>query len=168
MTSSSTTPEQSLWKLIRDIRFGMLTTQAESGDLRSHPLTTQNRKEDEGSIIWFFVSARSETVRDVLARHKVNLAYASPDDDRYVSISGRARLVNDPQKKQELWSTMSQAWFPGGVNDPDLALLAVDINQAEYWDVKSSKMVQLMKMAQAAITGKPPTNMAEHEKVQLG
>ena len=163
-----TTPEQSLWKLIRDIRFGMLTTQSESGDLRSHPLTTQNRKEEDGSVLWFFISARSETVRDVLARHKVNLAYASPEDDRYVSISGRARLVNDPQKKQALWSPMSQAWFPGGVDDPDLALLAVDIHQAEYWDIKSSKMVQLLKMAQAAITGNPPTRLGEHEKVHLG
>lgn len=166
--TASTTPEQSLWKLIRDIRFGMLTTQTESGDLRSHPLTTQNRKEDEGQVLWFFISARSETVRDVLARHKVNLAYASPEDDRYVSISGRARLVNDPQQKQALWSTLSQAWFPGGVDDPDLALLAVDINQAEYWDIKSSKMVQLFRMAQAAITGKPPTHLGEHEKVRLG
>ncbi|MDI1258314.1 pyridoxamine 5'-phosphate oxidase family protein [Aquabacterium sp.] len=166
--TSQNTPEQSLWKLIRDIRFGMLTTQTESGDLCSHPLTTQNRQEDEDSVLWFFISARSDTVRDVLARHKVNVAYASPEDDRYVSISGRARLVNDPAKKQALWSTMSQAWFPGGVDDPDLALLAVDIHQAEYWDVKSSKMVQLLKMAKAAITGKPPSHMGEHEQVHLG
>lgn len=165
--TSSTTPEQSLWKLIRDIRFGMLTTQTESGDLRSHPLTTQNRQEDEGSVLWFFISARSDTARDVLARPKVNLAYASPEDDCYVSVSGLARLVNDPQKKQALWSTMSQAWFPGGVDDPDLALLAVDIHQAEYWDVKSSKMVQLLKMAKAAITGKQPEQLGEHQKVHL-
>lgn len=165
--TSSNTPEQSLWRLIRDIRFGMLTTQTETGDLRSHPLTTQNRQEDEGSVLWFFISARSDTVRDVLARHKVNVAYASPEDDCYVSISGRARLVNDPQKKQELWSTMSQAWFPGGVDDPDLALLAVDIHQAEYWDAKSSKMVQLLKMAKAAITGKPPEHLGDHQKVHL-
>lgn len=166
--STSHTPEQHLWKLIRDIRFGMLTTQSESGDLRSHPLTTQNRKDDEGSVLWFFVSAKSDTLRDALARPKVNLAYASPDDDSYVSITGRARLVNDAQKKQELWSTFSQAWFPGGVTDPDLALLAVDITQAEYWDVKSSKMVQLIKMAQAAITGKQPAHLGEHEHVHPG
>ena len=165
--TSSTTPEQSLWKLIRDIRFGMLTTQTESGDLCSHPLTTQNRQEDEGSVLWFFISARSDTAGDVLARPKVNLAYASPEDDCYVSVSGRARLVNDPQKKQALWSTMSQAWFSGGVDDPDLALLAVDIHQAEYWDVKSSKMVQLFKMAQAAITGKQPEHLGDHQKVHL-
>jgi general stress protein 26 len=165
--TESTTAKKSLWTLIRDIRFGMLTTQAEAGDLRAHPLTTQNSKEDDGSTLWFFISAKSEMARDVAVRQKVNLAYASPEDDRYVSVSGHARLVNDPQKSQELWSPMSQAWFPGGVNDPDLALLAVDIHQAEYWDVKSSKMVQLFKMAQAALTGKEPTHMGEHEKVNL-
>ncbi|RZL00547.1 MAG: general stress protein [Rubrivivax sp.] len=166
--TSSNPPEQHLWKLIRDMRFGMLTTQSESGDLRSHPLTTQNRKQDEGSVLWFFVSAKSETLRDALARPQVNLSYASPEDDSYVSITGRARLVNDTQKKQELWSTLSQAWFPGGVTDPDLALLAVDIVQAEYWDVKSSKMVQLFEMAQAAVTGKQPSNLGEHAQVNPG
>jgi len=166
--TSSNTPEQHLWKLIRDIRFGMLTTQSESGDLRAHPLTTQNRKHDEGSVLWFFISAKSETLRDATARPRVNLSYASPEDDSYVSITGRARLVNDAQKKQELWSTLSQAWFPGGVNDPDLALLAVDITEAEYWDIKSSKMVQLFKMAQAAVTGKPPEHLGEHAQVHPG
>lgn len=166
--SSSTAPQQHLWKLIRDIRFGMLTTQTDSGELRSHPLTTQNRKDDEGSVLWFFVSAKSETLRDAIARPHVNLAYASPDDDSYVSISGRARLDNDPQKKQELWSKLAQAWFPGGVTDPDLALLAIDVTQAEYWDVKSSKMVQLIKLAQAAVTGKQAEHLGEHEQVHLG
>ncbi|RZI85877.1 MAG: general stress protein [Rubrivivax sp.] len=167
MTSSSSTPQNHLWQLIRDIRFGMLTSQGESGELRSHPMTTQNREEDEGSVLWFFISARSDTVRDVLNRPRVNVAYASPEDDRYVSISGTARLVNDLAKKEALWSTMSQAWFPGGVTDPDLTLLAIDITQAEYWDVKSSKMVQLFKMAQAAIKGDQPDLRVKHEQVHM-
>jgi hypothetical protein len=33
--------------------------------------------------------------------------------------------------------------------------------------VKSSKLVQLYKMAKAAITGKPPTDMGEHAEVKM-
>jgi hypothetical protein len=41
----------------------------------------------------------------------------------------------------------------------------VHIVKAEYWDVNDSKMVQMLKMAKAAVTGKPPTDMGEHRKV---
>jgi hypothetical protein len=39
--------------------------------------------------------------------------------------------------------------------------------EAEYWDVDDSKMVQLYKMAKAALTGEPPKNLGEHKKVAV-
>jgi hypothetical protein len=49
-----------------------------------------------------------------------------------------------------------QAWFPGGENDPDLALLCVRITHAHFWDVKENKLTQLYEMSKAAMTGKRP------------
>ena len=66
-----------------------------------------------------------------------------------------------------LWSTLAQAWFPGGADDPDLRVLRVAVDAAEYWDVDTNKMVQLFKMAKAAVTGKPPVDMGEHREVKL-
>ena len=48
-----------------------------------------------------------------------------------------------------------------------MALLQINIGHAEYWDVKESKMVQLAKMATAAITGKPPEKMGDHKEMNL-
>jgi hypothetical protein len=62
---------------------------------------------------------------------------------------------------------MAQAWFPGGPTDTDLALLSVRIRYAEYWDVKESKMVQLFKMAKAAVTGQQPRGMGEHKEMSI-
>ncbi|MNT52979.1 hypothetical protein D3C72_1900380 [compost metagenome] len=76
-------------------------------------------------------------------------------------------MVENTAKKEQLWSKQTEAWFPGGVNDPDLALLEVRITHANYWDVKDSKLVQLYKMAKAAVTGKPPTEMGEHGEVRM-
>ena len=61
---------------------------------------------------------------------------------------------------------MTQAWFPQGVDDPDLALVQVRIASASYWDVKENQVVQLLKMAAAVITGKPPT-LGEHANVKM-
>lgn len=162
----STTDDQSrLWDLIKDTRFGMLTHRHGDGQLHSHPLTTQNKKVDEGATLYFFVPKDGDIARHVAVDESVNVAYANTDADSYVSIAGSAALLEDPAKKEELFTTLAKAWFPKGVSDPNLGLLAVRIVDAEYWDVNDSKMVQLFKMARSAITGKPPTDLGEHKKV---
>ena len=81
--------------------------------------------------------------------------------------SGTAAVSDDAGKKKELWNKITEAWFPGGPNDPDLALVQVRIVHANYWDVKSSKLVQLFAMAKAAVTGKPPGDLGEHGEVRM-
>lgn len=164
---NNTSAHETLWKLIKDIRFGMLTHRTASGMLHAHPLTTQNRSIDEHSELYFFISKSGELYERLLTDGEVNVSYANPDDDSYVSLSGQARFIDDLAQKEALWSPMAKAWFPGGYNDPELALLAVRIRHAEYWDVKESKMVQLFKMAKAAVTGEQPRGMGEHKELTL-
>lgn len=157
-----------LWKLIKDIRFGMFTHRADSGELHAHPLTTQNKDIDEQSQLYFFIPKNGELYQRLQRDSQVNVNYADPGEDSYVSLSGNASFIEDMAKKEALWSPMAKAWFPDGVTDPNLALLAVRIGHAEYWDVKESKMLQLFKMAAAAVTGKPPKDMGEHKELSLG
>ncbi len=158
---------EKLWDLVKDIRFAMFTTRHGNGHLHSRPMTTQNSKLDEDSNLWFFMSRKSEPVADLAADPIVNVVYADPGADSYVSVSGTASVVEDPAKKEQLWSKMAEAWFPGGPSDPDLALVCVQIVHANYWDVKDSKLVQLYKMAKASITGKPPTDLGEHAEIRM-
>ncbi len=156
-----------LWEMIQDIRFAMFTTRHGNGHLHSRPMTTQNSKLDEDASLWFFMSRAGDPVADIAADPTVNLVYADPDEDTYVSISGTAAVVEDLEKKQQLWTKMAQAWFPGGATDADLALVQVRITHANYWDIDESKIVQLFHMARAAITGKPPTRLGEHAEIRM-
>lgn len=165
--STSPTDHDTLWDLIKDIKFGMLTHRHADGELHSHPLTTQNKAMDEGATLYFFISRSSEIATQVAHDDQVNVSYTDPGKDSYVSVAGRALIVEDMGKKEALWSSMAKAWFPGGPTDPDLALLQVHISHAEYWNVKESKMVQVVKMVTAAITGTPPTSMGEHKELNL-
>lgn len=169
-TNNVTDPTQArtkLWDLIKDIRFAMFTTRHGNGHLHSRPMTTQNSSLDEDANLWFFMSRKGDPVADLLADSTVNVVYADPGADSYVSVSGNAAVVEDMAKKEQLWSKLAQAWFPGGAADPDLALVCVKITHANYWDVKESKLVQLYQMAKAAITGKPPTDLGEHAEVRM-
>jgi general stress protein 26 len=127
--------------LIKDIKIAMLTTEAEDGVLRSRPMATQ--KDPFDGTLWFFTSASSGKVNEVDWNPEVNLSYAKPSDTKYVSISGNAEIVRDRAKMEELWSDIYKAWFPQGLNDPDVCLLKVEVSTAEYWEAKSGKMVQL-------------------------
>jgi general stress protein 26 len=167
MTTPANQDQQKLWDLIKDTRFGMFVHRHHDGLLHSHPLTTQNKAIDEGATLYFFVPKDGEIVRNVAADNAVNVSYANTDKDSYVSVSGRAALLEDQAKKEELFSPMAKAWFPKGVTDPNLGLLTVRIDNAEFWDVDDSKMVQIFKMMKAAVTGDTPKDMGEHKKVDL-
>lgn len=134
-------------ELIKDIEIAMLTTYDQDGSLHSRPMATQKVEFD--GLLWFFTRASSHKVQEIEREHHVNLAYSAPDKQRYVSVSGMARLVKDRPKMEELWNPVYKAWFPDGLDDPDLALLKVSVEHAEYWDSPSSFAAQVIKFVQA-------------------
>ncbi len=160
-------PHARLWELIKDIRFGMLTHRHVDDRLHAHPLTTQNKDGDRAGTLYFFVPRSGEIAMRVRHDDSVNVSYAHPGKDSYVSVSGRATVTHDAALAERLWSKLDEAWFPQGPTDPELAILAVEIHDAEYWDVKDSKMVQLFKLARAATTGRPPQDLGEHREVHM-
>lgn len=166
MAENRTGATEKVWDLIKDIRFAMLTTRDIEGRLQSRPMTTQGHRGDDNDYLYFFASRRSEAVADLQRDAVVNIAYADPGKDSYVSVSGNADVADDPARKKQLWSKFAEAWFPGGPQDPDLALIRIRIDQADYWDVKESKATQLFKMAKAAMTGHPPTGLGERGTVR--
>jgi general stress protein 26 len=119
---------------------------------------------DDDGCLWFFTGLSSLKVDEVRAHHQVNLSYVKDDDNRYVSVSGSAELVMDREKMRSLWQLPMKAWFPDGVDDPDLALLRVHVEKAEYWDTVSSKLVQAVGFVKALVTGKRAEG-GHHENV---
>jgi general stress protein 26 len=165
MTSDTRSDDvKKLAELIKDIRIAMLTTVDEDGSLRSRPMATQD-VEFNGEL-WFMVGADSAKVHEVQEDQQVNVSFANPDNQQYVSVSGSAQLVRDRQKIDEFWNPMYKAWFPEGKDDPNIALLRVTVTKAEYWDSHSSPVVHLLGFAKALITGQSYDG-GENEKVNL-
>jgi general stress protein 26 len=154
---------QKLKELIKDIKYCMMTTLDEEGALRSRPLTTQQAGAD--GVLWFFVGLKTTMVEEVRKNTRLNLSYAEPQHNRYVSVSGKGQIVNDPVKAKELWSPILKAWFPKGLEDPDLALLRVEVDKAEFWDNPSSSVVQIAGFLKAIATGEKATGMGEHKEI---
>ena len=148
--------------LIGDAGIAMLTTEDADGALRSRPLATL-QLDSEGKL-WFFTAMSSAKVGEIDQHRHVNLSYANPEKQEFVSISGSARLLRDREKMHDLWSLWAKPWFSNGVDDPDLGLLEVSVDQAEYWDAPASKMQRLIGLAQAMTSGNTD-QLGEHGRV---
>jgi general stress protein 26 len=116
--------------------------------------------------LWFFTGASTPKAQEIEKDRNVNVSYAEPKANKYVSVSGLATVVHDRQKAQELWNPLFKTWFPKGLDDPNLALLKVTVTQAEYWDAPSSSFVSLAGFVKVLATGHLP-EIGENKKLEL-
>ncbi|HYG40186.1 MAG TPA: pyridoxamine 5'-phosphate oxidase family protein [Cytophagales bacterium] len=152
---------ETLYNKIKDVRFCMLTTAEPDGTLRSRPMATV--KSEPNGTLWFFTKESTGKVDEINHYRSVNLSYADPGGNVYVSVSGEAIISFDKTKMEALWNPLFRAWFPQGIEDPEIALVSVNIKQAEYWEASSNKMVQLFGMVKAMVTGSE-YQPGDHEK----
>ena len=152
-----------IWSLIKDAHVAMLTSD-DAGVLRSRPMVAA--QDDFDGTLWFFTQLDSPKVGEVSEDPQVNVSYASASDNSFVSLSGRASVTQDRAQIDKRWNAGAKAWFPKGKDDPQVALLKVDVAQAEYWDAPSSKMVIAAAYLKSRITGKTP-HVGDHAKVDM-
>jgi general stress protein 26 len=48
---------------------------------------------------------------------------------------------------------MFKAWFPAGEEDPEITVIQVKIDEAQYWEASASRLVVGVKYLAAALTG---------------
>lgn len=156
---------QKVRELVKEIDFCMLTTVDENGDLHSRPMSVNGDIDPNGDI-WFFTNASSHKVSEIARLPKVNVSFADPENQHYVSITGMAQLVRDRKKIEELWKPEFKMWFPEGKDDPEIALLRVSLEKAEYWDSPTSTIAYVMNFVTSVVTGKE-ADYGENKKLNF-
>jgi len=119
---------ETLRELIKDVDTAMLTTASEEG-LVSRPMKTQEVEFD--GDLWFFTKKETNKYDEILNDQDVNVAYAGKS---YVSVRGRAEIVEDLNKKTELWNKALEKIMQTTYDDPDVVLIKVKAEAAEYWE----------------------------------
>jgi len=143
-----------LLELLKKYDTAILTTVSPDGSLHSRPMAVQKAEPDMD--IWFSTALDSTKVRDLEADPRVGLTFYESAGKGYVSVSGRARLSRDRKRIAELWQPSWKLWFPDGKDDPEITLLVVEPEQAEYIDPTTNKLVLLQAVARAVTGGDPP------------
>ena len=159
---------EELYDLVKHIEIAMFTTQRSDGRLVSRPMATQ--KQAAGADLWFVTSRETDKLDELEAQPNVNLGYYDSKSREYVSVSGRARLVDDRAKIRELYALDWKVWFPGDdekagtPEDPRIVLIAVDVDSAVFLKVDKPRPIQAFEFAKGLVTGKTP-DLGRVEKV---
>ncbi|MCA1042531.1 pyridoxamine 5'-phosphate oxidase family protein [Bacillus infantis] len=150
---------ETLRDLIKDVDTAMLTTVSDEG-LVSRPMKTQEVEFD--GDLWFFTKKETDKYEEILHDKDVNVAYAGKS---YVSVRGRAEIVEDIGKKKELWSKMYEKIMQTSYDDPNVVLIKVKAEAAEYWESGSftKKAVFMLKR----ITGQDTEEAGVNETVEM-
>jgi general stress protein 26 len=131
----------------------MLCTKLSSVPFNTRPMSLS--KVDDSGKFWFISSTESDKNMDIQQNDQVQLIFSDPSASRYMSVFGEADIFTDPKTIDEAWTPVAGTWFTNGKETPGLSVIIVHPAYAHYWDTKDSKMITLLKIAAAAIAGKP-------------
>lgn len=150
---------ETLRDLIKDIDIAMLTTATEEG-LVSRPMKTQEVEFD--GDLWFFTKKDTDKYDEILHDQHVNVAYVG---NSYVSVRGRAEIVEDLNKKKELWSKVYDKIMQTTYDDPNVVLIKVKVEAAEYWD--SGNFIKKVAYYYKRMTGQSSQSTDINETLEL-
>ena len=125
--------------------------------------------EGEAGDIWFFTGKGATLLQEMTAEGTVLLTFQD-ENSAYLSLRGKARVVQDRKRIKDLWKEMYRVWFPGGAEDPDIALVAINPTDAEYWDNRGvNKLEYMFESAKAYVKGEKPdvSDIDQHAKTNL-
>jgi general stress protein 26 len=157
------TREDRIWQLLEEIGVGMLTTRF-AGGLRARPL--DGRPDRDASAIFFVTDLRGLKDDEIEACPDVCFTALNAGDKAYLSITGRAQILHDPDLAAKYWKKADDVWWPGGPRDRHVRVLRIDPHIAELWDGPASTAVALYEFAKARVTGEKP-DLGENRKVKV-
>jgi general stress protein 26 len=108
----------------------------------------------DGSL-WFITDKRSRKVKAISAGATTSLLFQNDKIGAYLHLTGRASVIDDRAKLEELYTTLQRTWFPLGVDDPNITLVRFDAEQGDYWDSHDSLVRLAFAFAKSIVTKTP-------------
>jgi general stress protein 26 len=139
------------WDLMDKISTCMLLTMA-AGEVHARPMAGMVRREEDA--VYFLTNFDSGKLTDITGNPAVQLLFVDPGSQRYVALKGRAEISDDRETIRALWTPFAKAWWDNP-DDPDIRVVRVTPESAEFWD-SPGKIASYAAMLAAAVTGTKP------------
>lgn len=142
------------WKALKDDRT-MFLGMAEGEDGHARPMTAQLEDElfndgDYKGPVWFFTSTDNSLYQQIQqaelanARPRAMAHFTSKGHDVWATLHGNLSSTRDRATIDRLWNRFVAAWYEGK-DDPKIALIRLDAEDAEIW-IDASSVIAGIKM----------------------
>jgi general stress protein 26 len=143
-------------QLLPGFRTAMLVTRASGAtSLHMRPMGLQGDLSVFGGTLWFFTDDRSPKVQEIERDPTVSLVFQNDQASQYLQLDGTAAVVSDRGKMRELFTPITRTWFPGGLDDPHLTLLRIDVIGGAFWESPGGMLQVLAAFTKSVVTGAP-------------
>ena len=119
---------KAFWNALADSPF--LMVHLARADAPSQPMTAM-LDEDAHGTIWFFMQRANALAAGGPARAELS----AKGHQLFASLSGVLVEETDRAAFEKLWSDQVAAWFEGGINNPSVLLMRLNIDNADVWQV---------------------------------
>ena len=151
--------EEKFWKALKDSPFIMLGVEG-TRDGATQPMTANFEDEDcEAGILWIFTAKDHDLTQAMGQSTRAIGSYSAKGHDLFASLRGTLQIVNDRETIDRLWNPIVAEWYEGK-DDPKLALVRFDVEDAKIW--QSSVSGFLKPMVNKLLGRKPEAGMKEH------
>ena len=159
--SDSTENVDRVWSMIQEIPVAMVVTHWGDGDhLRARPMAV--RPFPEEGAIYFLTDADAPKSEEIERNDSICIALANNEKQKYVSITGRAEIIDDRDRVKQIWSIYDKAFW-SNAEDPRIRLLRVWPESAEFW-VGAGALATAVKLVEAGVSGRR-VSLATNERV---
>ena len=141
-------------EIMKTARYCALITLDSAG--RPHARTMDPFPPEENMVVWLATNPKSRKVAELRRNQRVTLYYFVREDQAYVTISGRARIVADAREKARHWKDEWKDFYP----DRNYLLIAVTPEKLEVISVKQ-------RIIGDSITWTPPAVTFRNRKLKL-
>jgi general stress protein 26 len=136
------------WKALKSDRT-MFLGLAEGEDGHARPMTAQldddgQEGDDYRGPIWFFTSTDGGLYQQIKGGDRAMAHFASKGHDVWATVHGTLSTTQDRVTIDRLWNRFVAAWYDGK-DDPKIALIKLDAENAEIW-IDASSIVAGIKM----------------------
>ena len=134
-------------QLLESFDSAVLVTHSTANGLHARPMAIAEL--DENGDLWFITGRETAKVHEIQENKEVEIV-CQEGERKFICLKGRAQLIEDRLKVREIWKEPFKVWFPDGPADPDICLIHLRGEQAEFWDTSGSKGLRYMFSAAAA------------------
>lgn len=143
--------QQKVYDILGSVETTMLVTESLEGHVEARPMKLA--AVEPAGPVWLLTKATPMT--EEVARHGEVLLVCQDGTSRFLSLRGRASIVHDPERLRRIWRLPFNLWFPGGVDDPELALMRIEPDAAEFWDATGANRFKYLWESAKLLAGQP-------------